>query len=182
MSNTTIKKNASKIIIMGIDNSGKSSILLSLREDTNLMNFVELHPTKGIDIQTFGTDKSEISCWDFSGQEQYRKSHLKNLSKNLGSTNKIIFVIDVQDIKRYDLALKYLENIVYKLKQEDTKLEFSIFLHKYDPNISKQGKFKEINKKINLELINKINSIMPKEIRYNIFKTTIYTVFEKTLA
>ncbi len=182
MSNTTIKEKASKIIVMGIDNSGKSSILLSLREDTNLMSYLSLYPTKGIDIQTFGTNESEISCWDFSGQEQYRKSHLKNLNKYLESANKIIFVIDVQDIERYDLALKYLENVINKLKQENIQIEFSIFLHKYDPNISKQEKFKDISKKINLELINKIESIMPNEINYNIFKTTIYTVFEKTLA
>ena len=45
-----------KILIMGLDNSGKTSILLSLRKDTNLLSYCALKPTLGIDIKKFDTE------------------------------------------------------------------------------------------------------------------------------
>ena len=43
-------KNVAKILIMGLDNSGKTSILLSLQKKVNLLTYYSLKPTKGINI------------------------------------------------------------------------------------------------------------------------------------
>ena len=55
---------------------------------------------------------SEYNIWDFGGQEGYRKEYLDNFEKYLTGANKIIYVIDVQDSTRYDLALEYMENVI----------------------------------------------------------------------
>ena len=82
---------------------------------------------------------------------------------------------------RYDLALDYLEKIVNLLKKDRILVDLKIFLHKYDPNLSKQTGFEEIDKIMNERLVNKITSIIPLELTYEIYRTSIYTVFEQNL-
>jgi small GTP-binding protein len=169
-----------KILIMGLDNSGKTSILLSLRKDTNILSYCALKPTKGIDIKKFDTPELEMSVWDFGGQKQYRDDYLKRFEEYIEKVEKMIFIIDVQDTNRYTQAIEYLEKIMSKLKQFDVNVNFSIFLHKYDPNLEKLEKFKDIYQRVNSELIDKLKTIIPSDFNYDIFRTTIYTVFEKT--
>ena len=169
-----------KILIMGLDNSGKTSILLSLRKDTNILSYCALKPTKGIDIKKFDTEELMFSVWDFGGQKQYREEHLERFREYVERVERIIFVIDVQDTDRYTQAVEYLEKIVSQLKQLDVNVNFSIFLHKYDPNLSRIEKFKDIDEKINSGLVLKFRDIVPSDFSYDVFKTTIFTVFEKT--
>ena len=169
-----------KILIMGLDNSGKTSILLSLRKDTNLLSYCALKPTLGIDIKKFDTEDVTFSVWDFGGQQQYREEHLERFEEYIEKVERMIFVIDVQDMNRYTKAIEYLEKIVSQLKQFDVNVNFSIFLHKYDPNLSRIEKFKDIDEKINSGLVLKFKDIIPSDFSYDVFKTTIFTVFEKT--
>ena len=91
------------------------------------------------------------------------------------------FVIDVQDTNRYGLALGYLEELIDFLKNSEHFIEISLFLHKFDPNLIKKEDFKKLYQRINTELVDRIKTIIPNKFNYNLFKTTIYTVFEKTL-
>jgi GTPase SAR1 family protein len=170
-----------KILLLGLDNTGKSSILLSLKENTNLLSYLSLKPTKGMNIESFKTEEYSITCWDLSGQKIYREEFLKHFNNYSVEVDQIIFVIDIQDIDRYDLALEFLRNVIAELKMTNKKIEFSIFLHKYDPNIKSLEKFKDIDEIVNLRLIKKINEIISPTFNYKIFKTTIYSVFEKLL-
>ncbi len=172
---------ASKLLIVGLDNSGKTCILLSLKEETNLLSLFSLTPTKGVNINTYESRGKKIACWDLGGQEQYRKEYLKNFKKYITGTEKIIYVIDVQDFARYDLSIKYFGEIMHLLKKEDKKVELMIFLHKYDPGLSKQDKFRKVDDMIGEKLLPKIKELIPPDIKYNVFKTTVYTVFDKTL-
>jgi len=169
----------SKILIMGLDNSGKTSILISLSKDSNLLSYCSLKPTKGVKIQKYETQEELLSVWDFGGQEQYREEYLTNFKKYIDKVEKIIFVIDVQDVKRYEDSLNYLEDIINLLKHEDKMVELSIFLHKYDPNISEM--IEKIEELIKTDLLDKVKSLIPKDFKYEIYRTTIYTVFEKIL-
>lgn len=181
MNNSTNLKKPTKILIMGLDNSGKTSILMSLRENTNLLSYFSLRPTKGLSVEEFDDDEQKLVCWDLGGQAQYRKGYLKDFRKYTKQTTKIIFVIDVQDTNRYGLALEYLEELIDVLKKDEQLIEISIFLHKYDPNLMKQEKFKNIYQIVNSDLVDRIKTIIPNKFNYNLFKTTIYTVFEKSL-
>ena len=173
----TDQEKPTKILIMGLDNSGKTSILISLRNDANILSYFSLRPTKGVAIEKF--EGQNIVCWDLGGQKKYREEYLKDLGKYVKETDKIIFVIDVQDIKRFEVALEYLNKVVNNLQKTDS-IDFSIFLHKYDPNLNKLSKFKDIDNIIESKLVSEIKKIIPSNFNYDIFKTTIYTVFEKT--
>ncbi len=177
--NKNLSKNGEiiKILILGLDNAGKTSILLCLKKDTNLLSFYRLKPTKGLKITDIEDSDQNYSIWDFGGQSQYRNSHLKNLNKKIYATNKIIFVFDVQDHNRYDEAIDFLEKILKIIEEVDPSIKLSIYLHKLDPNIETINK--SISEELILNLINKIKEKIPKNIEYEFFKTSIYTVFRK---
>lgn len=178
MENLNDQDKPTKILIMGLDNSGKTSILISLRKDANILSYFSLRPTKGVAIEKF--EGQNIVCWDLGGQKKYREEYIKNLEKYVNKTDKIIFVIDVQDIKRYKLALEYLNKIVNNFQNMGSiSIDFSIFLHKYDPNLNKLAKFKDIDNIIESNVVSEIRKTIPSNFNYDIFKTTIYTVFEK---
>lgn len=179
--NSINQENPTKILIMGLDNSGKTSILMSLKEDTNLLSYFSLKPTKGLSIEEFKNSDQKLICWDLGGQAQYRKGYLEDFEKYVKETTKIIFVIDIQDQARFSLAFQYLEDLIDNLIKSKYIIEISIFLHKYDPNLRNKENFQELNHKIDTELIKRIKKIIPKQFNYDIFKTTIYTVFEKIL-
>lgn len=180
MNESTVSQKTRKILVMGLDNSGKTSILIALNNNSNLLSYCSSKPTKGVNIEEFKTETSVTSVWDFGGQEQYREEYLKNFKKYIEKVEKIIFVIDVQDLDRYQIAIHYLKLIINKLKTDEKTIDFSIFLHKYDPNLLMQDKFKDIDAKVNSELVRKIYDLIPSNFNIDIFKTTIYTVFEKT--
>lgn len=170
-----------KILIIGLENSGKTSVLLSIKEDTNLLSYTSLHPTRGVNIETIETEESQLIIWDMGGQEKYRKDHLNKLDRYLVGTESIIFLIDVQDQEKYNIALEYLEKVIEEIKKNEVSVKFSIFLHKYDPNLAYKKEYKNIEEIVNTRLISKIDEIMPSEFDSKIFKTSIYTVFEKML-
>jgi len=168
----------SKILMLGLDNSGKTSIVLSLKGKTNLLSYYSLNPTKKMEKDRIQMLYSEINIWDFGGQEQYRDKHLENFNKHVIGASKIIYVIDVQDKDRYEIAIEYFQKIINLIKDK-SDIDVSIFLHKFDPDLGET--FPEINEKVVGALIQKIKVIIPSNIFYKIFKTTIYTMFEKTI-
>ena len=173
------EKSNIKLLILGLENSGKTSILLSLKKETNLLSYFTLKPTKGIKIEELSNKNLNISAWDFGGQKKYREEYLINFNKFSEKAEKLIYIIDVQDFKKYSPALEYLNKLVKILVENEKFIELSIFLHKYDPNLKKQKEFENIDERIDSELINELIEIIPPEIKYKIFKTSIYTIFEK---
>ena len=112
-------KDASKILVMGLDGSGKTSIILSLQQKTNLMSFFSLKPTQGLEIVKLKADEKIFACFDFGGREKFREYYIENFDKYIQEVDKLIYVIDVQDVERYELALKYLESIIEALNRKE---------------------------------------------------------------
>lgn len=168
-----MKKTESKILFLGLQNSGKTSIIFSLQKKTNLLTYFSLKPTKGIEISEFEDSNTNFIVWDFGGQKEYRDEYLTKFNEYIEKTSKIFYIIDVQDNLQHATSLKYLKRILTILKKESLNPEFSIFLHKFDPD------FKPNETLIN-NLIEEIKSIVPQNFEINIFKTTIFTVFRKT--
>ena len=166
-----------KIVLLGLDNSGKTSIVKCLKGVKNLASFNTPRPTRGHKIDKFNMYDTNFSIWDFGGQSTYRDELFINFRNNIKETDKIIFVIDIQDQERYETSLDYLTKLYSLIQKHQIVVELSIFLHKYDPDLER------ITKKINEEtierLINKIRDKIPSDIPYKIFKTSIYTVFQK---
>ena len=179
MDNSVGKKKA-KILLFGLENSGKTSILLSLQSDINILSYYKLHPTKGVGIKEYETDNYQMNIWDFGGQEQYRINYLKNFNKYSYQASKLIYVIDIQDVGKYESAINYFQEIINKCIEENLEISISIYLHKYDPNLENQEKFKKINE-MKPQLIEQLKQIIPSKFTYDISKSTIYTTFKKTL-
>ena len=172
--NTTIK--AKKVLIMGLENSGKTSIVLCLRGVNDLSSFSSLKPTRGFTIKKFQALGSEYSIWDFGGQEQFREGYLNDFQNHIKKSNKFIYVLDIQDQERFDISLDYLDKIVILLRKNKVNIDFSIFLHKYDPDLEFT---KEFSDKVISDLIKNIKELIPNDFMYQIYKTSIYTVFQK---
>ena len=176
MKNSKSSQNPKKILMIGLDNSGKTSISKCLKGFKNLAVFNSIVPTREPDIESFEALNSKYVIWDLSGQETYRGEYLDKASKFFGDTSKIIYVIDIQDVKRYDLAIDYMIKVINSIdKQKD--IDFSIFLHKYDSDL----KFdQELNEIIIDKLIKKIKEKIPPNFNYSLHKTSIYAIFEKS--
>ncbi len=162
---------------MGLDNAGKTSIILTLMEGTNLLTYFSLKPTQGLEITNIEAELGNYNIWDFGGQEKYRNKYLENIEDYVEGIERFLFVIDVQDDARYDLALDYLTSIVKALKKQLKGIRFSIYLHKFDPLLEMSPSF---NKKVDSELTAKVLKIIPSKCECSIYKTTIYTFFKKT--
>ena len=171
----------SKILILGLDNCGKTTILLSLKEDTNLLSYLSLKPTRCVNIEQFQENNFNIYVWDFGGQKEYRSDHITNFAKYIKKVDEILYIIDVQDYNRYNQALKYLEDIIKSIEQEEKIIELSIFLHKYDPNLKNKAEFKDIDEKINVLINKQIFNLIPAKFKYKIYRSSVYTLFEKNL-
>jgi len=168
-----------KMLIMGLDKSGKTSIVFCLKGIKNIASFSSITPTKGISRETFRVYGSEFNVWDFGGQEQFRTDYIDNFEKNIIGTDKIIFVIDIQDNKRYELAFQYLMKVINNLQASKKKhdIDFSIFFHKYDPDLGMINK--EFDDKKADAFIEEIKNKIPSNFKYGLVKTSIYTVFQK---
>jgi GTPase SAR1 family protein len=181
------KEKGKKILIIGLSSSGKTSIILSLKGNQNLLSYYKLKPTTGVVIEKIKDDYSHnIAIWELGGQDSYRADYPKNFEKFGVGADKIIYVIDVQDIHNYELALSYFEQIINLFKENNQFPQCLVFLHKYDPGVEElilpewKTDTQEVTaEKINVRLIKKIKKIAPSEFPLQIFKTTIYTVFKK---
>ena len=176
---STNKNTSSKILVMGLDNSGKTSIVLNLIGKTNLLDYISLKPTLGADIIQHEINDSRYSIWDLGGQKVYREEYLDNFEEYLKETYKIVYVIDIQDKERYDLTLDYFKSIIERIERFGGNLDMTIFLHKHDPDL--EDLKPDIDEKTIEQLIYRIKQIIPDDVYFEIFTSTIYTVFDKSL-
>ncbi len=171
-------KDIKKIVIMGLDNSGKSSIVLCLKGVKNLTSFNAIKPTRGFEINKFKTSGSNFNIWDFGGQEKFREDYVKNFKDHVKGTSKFIYVLDIQDRERYELSLQYLVKIITLLQENEVNPDFSLFLHKFDPDM--ELIHQDISEELIQTLIKQIKDIIPQNFPHQIYKTSIYTVFQKS--
>ena len=137
--------NVRKVVFVGLDNAGKSSIILSLLRE--ISKFAVIKPTRNAERRTFEFLGMDISEWDLGGHERYRKLYLEKAELIFQGTDILIYVVDVQDYERITESYKYLKDIIDKLTELKLEPLVYIFLHKNDPELSESLKF-EINDSI----------------------------------
>lgn len=121
-----------KIILLGLDNAGKTSILSILQKKFSIIK--NLLPTRGVSRQTLDFLGLNVICWDFGGQVAYRNMYLSRPDLFLES-DLLIFCVDVLDTERYDEALEYLFRIMKVIKDLDETAPIIIDMHKFDPDV-----------------------------------------------
>ena len=172
LKNNDTEENRVKILLVGLDNSGKTSIFNCLKGIKNISAFNSLRPTRGAIWNDFEALNTSYLIVDLGGQSAYRTEYFADFNKFLAGTSKIIYVIDVQDTGRYDEALEYMNRVI-NLIDNKRDIDFSIFLHKYDSDF-------QIDEIIVNKLIKKIRQIIRPNFLYSLHKTSIYAIFEKT--
>lgn len=144
-----------KIIIAGLDNAGKTSILTALNKKYNFhKDIISLAPTIRVEYQATEFLNNQIVFWDMGGQEQYRKLYQEKQELYFTDTDLMVYIIDIQDTKRIGTSLAYLDMILHNFKKHKMDVPLIISFHKFDPEF--RG---------NEEMVDQI-----EEIRENILK------------
>lgn len=94
------------VLVVGLDNSGKSSILNHLRPHETRV--VETVPTIGFNVENFACKGLTVNAFDMSGQSRYRTLW----GNYYRTTHGIIFVIDSSDRTRIAVAQEELQQLL----------------------------------------------------------------------
>jgi GTPase SAR1 family protein len=160
---------ASKLLFTGLDDAGKTSIILSLQREFS--KIAVLSPTRGAQRRVFDFLGKEIAEWDLGGQISYRISYLKNPGKFFDGTEIAIYVIDIQNKPRIPEAISYFKDVVEQFNKLEITPPIYIFLHKYDPALRRGAQNEMQNLTIELkEQVKKATDY--KELYF--YETSIY--------
>lgn len=95
---------AYKLLVVGLNNAGKTSILYSLQ----LNRFITTQPTIGGNAEEIHFKNLTFIAWDLGGQEQLREAwHLYYTA-----TDAVIFVVDSAEPTRFTIAKKELHALI----------------------------------------------------------------------
>ena len=129
------KKKEQKIIVIGLNNAGKTAILSKFGDKLGIKDLANLKPTRGIDHQKISTKDMELAIWDFGGQKDYRDKYLRKPEKYFFGIDLVIFVLDIQDTERYHEAIQYFDSIIEIISRLEIQPFCIVFIHKFDPDI-----------------------------------------------
>ncbi len=160
----------SKIIMVGLDNAGKTSILEASQNEFVVSDTIL--PTKGTHINEINILGFPIFSWDLGGQEEYRDNYLNRRDTYFSDLDLMYYVIDIQDQERFDEAINYLQKILSKLIEFNENPKIMIVLNKVDQEFQKLEKWKENFSSIT----SKVNRIKKKFEHFSIdtCETSIY--------
>ncbi|MFX0028363.1 MAG: ADP-ribosylation factor-like protein [Candidatus Hermodarchaeota archaeon] len=160
---------ARKVIFVGLDHAGKTSIILSLLRE--ISKFAIIKPTRNIERRTFEFLGMKISEWELGGHERYRKLYLEEAQLIFRGTDILIYVLDIQDRDRIVESCVYLKDIIDKLIEMKLNPPIYVFIHKDDPDFTKSVQTK-VNDTISY-LKNKIKDFQ-KCIKLSFYETSVF--------
>lgn len=156
-----------KIIIMGMENAGKTSIVNQLKE--KLENPPNEPPyikaTMGLKISTL----FNIAIWDFGGQEIYRNEYLNNPDRYFRTIDSFYYVVDVQDNTRLISSTMYFMGVFQRILKYKSDININFLFHKMDPD------FDPNEKKLKEKFLEKIQPyVIAHKTSYTTYNTTIF--------
>ncbi|RWS24330.1 ADP ribosylation factor 79F-like protein [Leptotrombidium deliense] len=117
-----IRKGEANILVVGLDNSGKTTILNCFKSRDEKTE--EVVPTVGFNVERFKTSNVNFTAFDMSGQGRYRNLW-EHYYKNVQG---IIFVIDSSDSLRLVVAKEELD-LMLKHSEIEGKPNIPILLY-----------------------------------------------------
>ncbi|MFX1280988.1 MAG: ADP-ribosylation factor-like protein [Promethearchaeota archaeon] len=170
-------KKEQKVIVVGLSNAGKTTILKKFGGEIGIKDLARLKPTKGAERQEIVTSDLILIIWDFGGQEEYRQMYLQKPHKYFLKIDLVIYVIDVQAPEKYKSSIEYFKNILDILEKLEENPHILIFIHKFDPDVKDDPEIL-----LNIELVKdlvKKTFIGKKKFDYEIYLSSIYSVLAK---
>ena len=163
-----------KIVFAGLDNAGKTSFLIALRQKYNFHERVKkLKPTIKIDYSSFNfLNRHTINFWDMGGQAKYRKIYVNN-PIYFTSTDYLYFLIDVQDELKFEEAVRYLHELldIYRDKEMQYTKEVLICFNKYDPVFKENEEYMD-----RVEMIKNLITSQNKDMNFKYFNMSYYDI------
>ncbi|CAE7872499.1 ARL6 [Symbiodinium sp. KB8] len=120
------RKEESSVLVVGLDNSGKTTILNFLKPAKNAL--LEVAPTVGFTVEQFEKGNIRFDAFDMSGQREYR-SLWERYYKDAQS---IIFVVDSADKVRMVVAKDELDALLSHEDVAERPVPLLIFANKTD--------------------------------------------------
>ncbi|RMZ96028.1 ADP-ribosylation factor 6 [Brachionus plicatilis] len=149
------KKKDFNILVIGLDNSGKSTVVNNLKPNDD--RAININPTVGFNSEKVNFRNLNLSLFDMSGQSRYR-----NLWEHYyREADAIVFVIDSSDRMRFVVSNEELNDVLNHREIKDKKIPLLILANKKDA----KGALNESGLRNELE----INGIRGKQ--YEIFAT-----------
>ncbi|NVM43451.1 MAG: 50S ribosome-binding GTPase [Candidatus Lokiarchaeota archaeon] len=164
--------NEFKIVIAGLDNAGKTSALIALRQKYNFYERVKnLKPTIKIDYSSFKFLKTfRINLWDMGGQKKFRKIYINN-PIYFEDTDYIYYLIDMQDEIKFEETIEYLHELLEIYRTLSYSNEVIICFNKFDPQFKSSVEF--------LDRANMIKNLIisqNKDIKFEFYNTSYYDI------
>ncbi|MFX0088155.1 MAG: ADP-ribosylation factor-like protein, partial [Candidatus Hodarchaeota archaeon] len=102
-------------------------------------DILELKPTIRVEYHKMNFLASLVNFWDMGGQEIYREIYQKNQDVYFDGTDLLIYVIDIQDPKRFENSLEYMNSILQFFQDNEMNVPIIVTFHKYDPDLRNDG-------------------------------------------
>ena len=170
-------KKEQKVIVVGLGNAGKTTILKKFGGQIGIKDLARLKPTKGAERQEIVTSDLILIIWDFGGQEEYREIYLQEPHRYFLNIDLVIYVIDLQAPGNYTESIEYFKNILEVLEKLEENPHILIFLHKYDPDLKDDPDIL-----LNVEFVKTLIKkafIDRKKFDYEIYLSSIYSILAK---
>jgi small GTP-binding protein len=134
-----------KILLVGLDAAGKTSILYKIKLDENIPTI----PTIGFNVETVQYKRINFTMWDIGGQDRIRQ-----LWKHYYTdTDAVIYVVDSNDTERAEEAARELQKL---MEADDLKYaSLLIFANKQDLPYSMTAT--ELSKRLGLSRLKQKN-------------------------
>jgi small GTP-binding protein len=125
-----------KVVIAGLDEAGKTSILTALDKKYDFhKDITSLTPTIRVEYHATEFLHNKTVFWDMGGQQKYRELYEKRQDIYFSGTDLLLYVIDVQDRERFETSLEYLDVILQNFLKQKLEIPLIITFHKFDPGL-----------------------------------------------
>ncbi len=130
-------KESKKIIFTGLDNSGKTSIILCLKK--SLTNLGLVNPTYLVEMSKLHYLGYDLIQHDMGGQHMYIQSYLKEPGQYFDKADACIFVVDIQDRDRVYNAISYFKAVLVSFTSLTLKPSIHVLLHKAERYLNERN-------------------------------------------
>jgi len=130
-----------RILLLGLDNAGKTTILKSLAEE----DVTHIMPTQGFNIKSVVSKGFKLNVWDIGGQKKIRP-YWRNYFEN---TDVLIYVIDSADKKRFEETGEELSELL----EEDKLAHVPVLIFANKQDLFKSAEPSQIADDLQLSLI-----------------------------
>ncbi len=162
-----------KILMIGLDNGGKSSILAVVQDKFSIIK--DLLPTRGVKREKLDFFGYPILSWDLGGQVQYREMmYFKKPELFFSEADLILYVIDSQDPNRFSEAATYFEQVLNILDELKEYPPILIVINKSDQDVRKTLQWQKNVASIKNKFDNILSNYKDKGFTMDYYDTSIF--------